>query len=82
MTVTASNNIWIRVAEFFCKFFTIGAGIKRDRDCFYLGGKLVFNYLNAYDIDQAIKFAMQAAAITVQHRGVYAPKLEEVVHET
>lgn len=47
----------------------------------FLAG-LVFNYLNAYDIDQAIKFAMQAAAITVQHRGVYAPKLEEVVHET
>jgi len=47
----------------------------------FLAG-LVFNYLDTYSIDQAIKFAMQAAAITVQHRGVYAPKIEEVVHET
>ena len=47
----------------------------------FLAG-LVFKYLDTYSIDQAIKFAMQAAAITVQHRGVYAPKIEEVVHET
>jgi len=47
----------------------------------FLAG-LVFKYLDTYNIDQAIKFAMQAAAITVQHRGVYAPKIEEVVHET
>ena len=47
----------------------------------FLAG-LVFSYLNADDIDQAIKFAMQAAAITVQHRGVYAPTIKEVAHET
>ena len=33
-------------------------------------------------MDAAIKFAMDAAAITVQHRGVYAPTLDEVVNET
>ena len=43
----------------------------------FLAG-LVFKYLNDYDIDKAIKFAMDAAAITVQHRGVYAPTLDEV----
>tara|TARA_R110002096_G_scaffold43024_3_gene116041 strand:- start:2445 stop:3140 length:696 start_codon:yes stop_codon:yes gene_type:complete len=42
---------------------------------------LVFKYLNTYSIDQAIKFAMQAAAVTVQHIGVYAPTLEEVYYE-
>lgn len=47
----------------------------------FLAG-LVFNYLDTYSIDKAIKFAMNAAAVTVQHRGVYAPKLNEVVHAT
>ena len=47
----------------------------------FLAG-LVFKYLESYDIDAAIKFAMDAAAITVQHRGVYAPTLDEVVNET
>ena len=47
----------------------------------FLAG-LVFKYLDTYSIDQAIKFAMQAAAITVQHRGVYAPTIKEVAHET
>lgn len=47
----------------------------------FLAG-LVFKYLESYDMDAAIKFAMQAAAITVQHRGVYAPTLDEVVNET
>jgi len=47
----------------------------------FLSG-LVFKYLESYDMDAAIKFAMQAAAITVQHRGVYAPTLDEVVNET
>lgn len=42
---------------------------------------LVFKYLNTYSIDQAIKFAMQAAAVTVQHIGVYSPTLEEVYYE-
>jgi D-beta-D-heptose 7-phosphate kinase/D-beta-D-heptose 1-phosphate adenosyltransferase len=47
----------------------------------FLAG-LVFKYLDTYSIDQAIKFAMQAAAITVQHRGVYAPTIKEVAYET
>jgi D-beta-D-heptose 7-phosphate kinase/D-beta-D-heptose 1-phosphate adenosyltransferase len=47
----------------------------------FLAG-LVFKYLESYDMDAAIKFAMQAAAVTVQHRGVYAPTLNEVVNET
>lgn len=47
----------------------------------FLAG-LVFKYLESYDMDAAIKFAMQAAAVTVQHRGVYAPTLDEVVNET
>jgi len=47
----------------------------------FLAG-LVYKYLDTYSIDQAIKFAMQAAAITVQHRGVYAPTIKEVAHET
>jgi len=47
----------------------------------FLAG-LVFKYLESYDMDAAIKFAMDAAAVTVQHRGVYAPTLDEVVNET
>jgi len=47
----------------------------------FLAG-LVFKYLESYDMDAAIKFAMDAAAVTVQHRGVYAPTLNEVVNET
>ncbi len=39
---------------------------------------LVFEYLRKNDMEQAILFAMKAAAITVQHIGVYAPKLEEI----
>ena len=42
---------------------------------------LVFKYLSTYSIDEAIKFVMQAAAVTVQHIGVYAPTLEEVYYE-
>tara|TARA_B100001939_G_scaffold25753_3_gene20846 strand:+ start:5563 stop:6318 length:756 start_codon:yes stop_codon:yes gene_type:complete len=42
---------------------------------------LIFKYLEEYDMDQAIKFAMQAAAITVQHIGVYAPTLKEISNE-
>lgn len=39
---------------------------------------LVYKYLNSTDIDQAISFAIKAAAITVQHLGVYAPTLKEI----
>lgn len=42
---------------------------------------IAFRYLQDYDMDAAIKFAMQAAAITVQHVGVYAPTLNEVLNE-
>ena len=39
---------------------------------------LVYGYLETSNMDLAIELAMKAAAITVQHIGVYAPKLEEV----
>jgi len=39
---------------------------------------LVFEYLNTSSIEQAIKFAIRASAITIQHLGVYAPSLEEI----
>jgi sugar/nucleoside kinase (ribokinase family) len=37
-----------------------------------------FKFLSSKDIDMAIKFAIRAAEITVQHHGVYAPSLEEI----
>lgn len=40
---------------------------------------LVYQYLNTHNIDSAIEFANKAASITVQHMGVYAPTLEEIV---
>lgn len=40
---------------------------------------LVYEYLNTTSIDLAIPFANKAASVTVQHMGVYAPKLEEIV---
>lgn len=43
----------------------------------FLAG-LVYEYLNTRNIEKAIKFANRAAAITVQHMGVYAPKLQEI----
>jgi len=40
---------------------------------------LCFGYLNnSGDIVKAIRFANRAAAITVQHSGVYAPSIEEI----
>lgn len=38
----------------------------------------VKKHLDTKDISQAIEFAIQAAAITVQHMGVYAPTLKEI----
>jgi bifunctional ADP-heptose synthase (sugar kinase/adenylyltransferase) len=32
-------------------------------------------------MEQAIRFAMKAAAITVQKIGVYAPTLKEIEHD-
>jgi len=40
---------------------------------------LVYRYLDTKDIRKAIIFANKAAGITVQHVGVYAPKLEELI---
>lgn len=40
---------------------------------------LVYRYLDTKDIRKAITFANKAAGITVQHVGVYAPKLEELI---
>jgi len=39
---------------------------------------LVVEYLNTLNIQKAVKFAIAASAITVQHLGVYAPTLEEI----
>jgi D-beta-D-heptose 7-phosphate kinase/D-beta-D-heptose 1-phosphate adenosyltransferase len=40
---------------------------------------LAYEYLNTDgDMSRAIQFAIQASAITVQHTGVYAPRLEEI----
>jgi bifunctional ADP-heptose synthase (sugar kinase/adenylyltransferase) len=40
---------------------------------------LAYWYLISNDMSQAIKFAIKASSITVQHTGVYAPKLEEIL---
>jgi D-beta-D-heptose 7-phosphate kinase/D-beta-D-heptose 1-phosphate adenosyltransferase len=41
---------------------------------------LAFRYLdNSGDLWEAVKFANKASSITVQHLGVYAPSLEEIV---
>lgn len=39
---------------------------------------LVYCYLNTTSIEQAVKFAVTASAVTVQHLGVYAPTLQEM----
>ena len=39
---------------------------------------LTVEYLNTNNIEQAVKFAIKAASITVQHLGVYAPAIEEI----
>jgi bifunctional ADP-heptose synthase (sugar kinase/adenylyltransferase) len=39
---------------------------------------LTYGYLEHYNISNAIKFAIKASAITVQHLGVYSPTLEEI----
>ena len=39
---------------------------------------LTFEYLNTKNIEKAVKFAIRASAITVQHIGVYSPTLEEI----
>lgn len=39
---------------------------------------LAYCYVNTGSIEQAIKFAVAASAVTVQHLGVYAPTLQEI----
>jgi D-beta-D-heptose 7-phosphate kinase/D-beta-D-heptose 1-phosphate adenosyltransferase len=39
---------------------------------------LVYGFLETKEFKKAIPYAIKAAAITVQHIGVYAPKLEEI----
>ena len=39
---------------------------------------LAYQWLITHDIKQAVEFANKAASVTVQHFGVYAPKLEEI----
>ena len=39
---------------------------------------LVYKFLETNSMAQAIKFANKASAITVQHIGVYAPRLEQI----
>jgi sugar/nucleoside kinase (ribokinase family) len=38
-----------------------------------------YKYLITSDIDSSIAFAIKAASVTVQHIGVYAPTLEEIL---
>lgn len=40
---------------------------------------MTYQYLNTKNMNSALEFAIKASAITVQHRGVYAPKLEEIL---
>jgi D-beta-D-heptose 7-phosphate kinase/D-beta-D-heptose 1-phosphate adenosyltransferase len=40
---------------------------------------LVVEYLNTNSIAKAVNFAVKASAVTVQHLGVYAPSLKEIL---
>lgn len=40
---------------------------------------LTVEYLKTTDIEKAVNFAVLASAVTVQHSGVYAPSLEEIL---
>ena len=40
---------------------------------------LTVEYLKTTDIAKAVQFAVQASAVTVQHSGVYAPGLQEIL---
>ena len=40
---------------------------------------LVWKYLNSASMNESIMFAIRAASVTVQHLGVYAPSLEEIL---
>jgi bifunctional ADP-heptose synthase (sugar kinase/adenylyltransferase) len=43
---------------------------------------LTYSYLSTKNIETAIKFAIAASSVTVQHTGVYAPTIEEIKYET
>ena len=53
-------------------FDVCGAG-----DTFF--SAFVYKYLHTKDIDVSINFSIKAASITVQHIGVYAPTLQEIL---
>jgi D-beta-D-heptose 7-phosphate kinase/D-beta-D-heptose 1-phosphate adenosyltransferase len=40
---------------------------------------LCYEYLVSNNMDRAIEFAIRASAVTVQHIGVYAPILKEII---
>ena len=40
---------------------------------------LVYKFLETQHMPDAVKFANKAAAVTVKHVGVYAPRLEEII---
>ena len=42
---------------------------------------LAIGYLETEKMEDAIEFAMKAAAITVKYIGVYAPTREEIEHD-
>lgn len=39
---------------------------------------MTYEYLRTRNMNDSLEFAIRASAITVQHRGVYAPSLEEI----
>ena len=43
---------------------------------------VAYSYLKTGSMEKAIEFAMKASALTVQHVGVYSPRLEEIEHAT
>ena len=42
---------------------------------------LVYEYLNTNNMNKAMSFAIDAGAVTIQHTGVYAPRLEEIMRD-
>ena len=40
---------------------------------------LTYWYVSSNNMEQAVKFAISASAVTVQHLGVYAPTIEEIL---
>jgi len=39
----------------------------------------VYKYIDTKDLDQSVRFAIKASVVTVQHLGVYAPSLKEII---